>query len=448
MNQYIQNDETEIDLLDLAKYLLRKIAWILLVGVVCAGILGAYKYFSMRSAVSDVSAFAKAETEYALNLERYELESELIDASDENTAELMGQQKEYLQDSPFMKLDPNNVWRAHAIIRVESKDKDLSSWQLSEMYMSDLMNGDYLRDIAEVRGIRISYLKEMISAYSIGTIDTIGINNNNNVLRDDLGDSKISSGVFEVVSYGKEEKEAQELMDAALEELQIIHDSYSAECPHETKVLSKACTQVTDADVQTRQKNHVTYTQTLEYQMNYNLDTAGKLSKPGEQPLPAGGISKKSLLKFGLIGFAIGAVLACVWFVFRYVVNDKLVDYNDIGRKGLILKELGTIPEQGAAMAAANIRNFAGDRKHLFLTGMSEQAAFDIACGNLKEYLSDYEFVCARDVLHDPESREKLLACDAAILVEQRSVTRYSNMKDEIIFLSNAGKEIVGVVII
>ena len=54
----------------------------------------------------------------------------------------------------------------------------------------------------------------------------------------------------------------------------------------------------------------------------------------------------------------------------------------------------------------------------------------------------------ARDVIHDPKSRELLPGCDAVVLVEQRDVTKYSGMKEEVTFLVNAGKEIVGIVIV
>ena len=137
-----------------------------------------------------------------------------------------------------------------------------------------------------------------------------------------------------------------------------------------------------------------------------------------------------------------------LWYVLRYIFNDKLEDYKGIEQNGMILKELGSVSDQGITMAVANIRNFARDKKRLLLTGMASQDQFDQVCGSLKKYLSEYELVEARDVIHDPKSRELLLGCEAAVLIEQKGETRYSNMKDETIFLFNAGKEIIGVVIV
>ena len=95
MNPYIiDDDDREIDILDLGKYLLSRIVWIVFVGIVCAGLLCAFKYRSMKTAVSDSGAVAKAETEYEQDLEKYERESELIAASDKNTTELIRTQEE------------------------------------------------------------------------------------------------------------------------------------------------------------------------------------------------------------------------------------------------------------------------------------------------------------------------------------------------------------------
>ena len=51
-------------------------------------------------------------------------------------------------------------------------------------------------------------------------------------------------------------------------------------------------------------------------------------------------------------------------------------------------------------------------------------------------------------MLDDSKAKEMLLDCDAAVLVEQKGTTLYSGMMQEITFLVNAGKEVVGVVIV
>ena len=448
MNPYIRTNVVEIDLLDLVRYLLKRIAWILAAGIVCAGALGAYQYHHLKSAPADSQAITQAETEYEQKLEEYQQESELIDASNLSTAALAQKQKEYLLTSPFMQLDPYHVWRAEAVVRVASRSEEFPAWQLEEIYKSELLNAEYLRALAKERKTDWSYLKELVM---VDSWDRSAENTLANILPLEESDrnNSNSSRVFLVRVYGREEEEAWDLMHAVQKELQRIYEEKSQAHPHEMKILSDVCALTVDTEIRTRQKDHVTYTQTLLSQMTFNTDTTAKLSKPAAASQPAqGGISKRSLLKYGLIGFVIGVFLMCAWYVLRYIRNDKLVDYRDLVRRGMSLKELGSVSDQGIAMAAANIRNFAGEKKRLFLTGMTQQAQFDQTCTSLKEYLSEYELVYARDVLHDPKARELLLNCDAAVLVEQKGETRYSDMKEEITFLVNAGKEIVGMVIV
>ncbi len=171
-----------------------------------------------------------------------------------------------------------------------------------------------------------------------------------------------------------------------------------------------------------------------------------------EEPAETGKIAppdwNKQILKFSLIGLLGGMFLMCLWFAFRYIQNNLLVDYKDIEQKGILLKELGTLPNQDYSMVAANIRAFGGEKEKLFLTGLADEGLFKNTCDGIKDYLDDYDLIPARDALHDSKAREKVVGCDAAILIEQKNVSRYSEMKEEITFLVNAEKEIIGIVIV
>lgn len=449
MNPYINIEDTEMDMLDLGKYLLRKAAWILLAGLICAGIAGAYRYFTLRRAGSDQQAVAQAETEYELDVERFEQQSELLDASDKNTLGFIQKQKEYLQNSLLMQLDPYHVWTDAVVVNIVSDESNFHARQFRELYKNELLNGDYLQDLAKERETDPGYLSELICVDRIDRVYGIGTNNSVVLSPAEDQDSSNTSSVISITTYGKTKAETQDLMDVVVEKLQVIHEKCEKTIPHEIRIVSRACAETVDTNLRQRQKDTLTFTQNLTYQMKDNVDKAALLSKPAESAEPAGaGISKKSLLKYGLIGFAIGVFLMCLWYALRFMFNDKLVDYKGIEQNGMLLKQLGSVSDQGIAMVAANIRNFAGEKKQLFLTGMATQDQFDQICSSLREYLSDYQLVDARDIIHDPKSRELLLGCEAAVLIEQKGETCYSSMKDETIFLFNAGKEIIGVVIV
>jgi hypothetical protein len=320
---------------------------------------------------------------------------------------------------------------------------------VEELYKFELANVDYLSGIAKKFGTEAAYLKEMVGSWSIGSPVGTGDSTSDVILREEDYDARRTSKVFCAQALGDAEAHATELLDVMLEEVQAVYEESVKKHPHEMKVISRACAETVDTGIRTAQRDRVTLTQSLLYQLKDNTDKAALLSKPDEiVSSPSGGVSKKTLVKFGLIGFVLGVFVMCLCFAIRYIRNDRLVSYEDIGRKGILLKDLGLFASQGADVVSANIRNFAADRRKLFLTGLSSETEFVRACSSLKEQLPDFEIVFARNVVEDPKAKDLLLDCEAVVLVEQKGTTLYSGMKQEITFLVNAGKEIVGVVIL
>ena len=337
MNPYINIEGTYVDMLDLGKYLLRKAAWILLAGLICAGIAGAYRYFTLRRAGSDQQAVAQAETEYKLELERYEQQSELFEASDNNTLDLIQSQVEYLQNSLLMQLDSYHVWTDAVVINIVSDELDFLAYQFRELYKNELLNGDYLQDLAKERETDPGYLSELICVDRIDRVYGIGTNNSVVLSPAEDQDSSNTSSVISITTYGK--TKAQDLMDVVIKELQFVHEESEKLLPHEIRIVSRASAEIVDTNLRQRQIDTLSFTQFLAYQMKDNVDKAAPLSKPAESAKPVvGGISKKSLLKYGLFSFVIGTFLMCLWYVFGYFYNDKLVDYKGIERNGMLLK--------------------------------------------------------------------------------------------------------------
>ena len=442
MNPYLREGDTQLDHLDLGKYLLRRIIWILLFGAICGGIAWAFQKYNIKKIVPE--AAAPAET---VAVGPDELKTGMIGTSNEEIRELLQKQQEYIQTAPYMQLDPNHVWRARAVVWLESTSQQYPAYQIEELYRSDLVSENYLQDLAQERGTEARFLRELTGTWLMSATDSSDSSAGDVVLHEGNKDEWVSSELFCVQALGNTQEEAQALMDVLLEELQELNQKYAKEYPHELSVLSRTCTEAYEAGVRNAQRDQITYTQSLLNLLTDFETKAAAAVAPAEEeevtePKPMSPVTA------GVIGFVVGVFLACVWFTWRYLKNDKLIDYPDIRRQGIYLKQLGTLPEQGAEMAAANIRNYVKEGKKLFLTGMASQAEFDSICKSLKEYLSEYEIVGVRDVVHDPKSREALVSCDAAILVEQKGMTRYSDMKEEVTFLYNAEKEIAGIVVL
>ena len=465
MNPYLRNGDTPLDYLDLGKYLLRRIFWILLFGLICGGVTWAIQSHRLKNtnagAEVDSESVAQTETEVRFDMESYEQKTEMIGISNEETRELLRKQKEYLQTAPYMQLDPNHVWRAKVVVWLESTSQQHPAYQIEELYRNDLGSVDYLQDLAKKRGIEARYLRELTGTWLISAADSSDSSSGDVVLHEDNKDDWVSSELFAIQALGNTEEEAQALLDVLLEELQVLNKKYAKECPHEIKVLSRTCTEAYDAGIRNAQRDQVAYTQSL---MNLWLDFE---AKSAQVVTPEGAAAAAALAaaeseamepvvksepikpdKAGIIGFVVGILLMSLWFVLRYIRNDNLVDHKDMVRNGILLKDLGVASGQDVSMAVANIRIFAGEKKKLFLTGMASQDVFGQVCERLQKVLPEYGIVYARDVIHDPESREALISCDGAVLVEQKKVTHYSDMKEEVTFLYHADKEIVGAIIL
>lgn len=509
MNPYITNDETEIDLLDLGKYLLRRIVWILLVGAVIAIGAGAYAHFTRKmpeaenavvESESETETEAETETEtelvldfdpeqYIRELDMYQEQSEMLDTSDDSLRLLIRKQESYMRDSLYMKLNPFHVWKAQALYQIVSLDPDYPAYQVRELYKYEIAQGDYLAELAKKRGTKIAYLKELAGSWGTGSATGVGGTTTDVVLHEEDEDERTTSELLLVQGMGNTQQEAQELLHAAMEEIEASFERYNWEYPHTLKLMSEFCAVTVDAGIRNTQKDYAAHTQALMAQVKDNKDKETWLVKPkseselreireseleserearkqleeqkaAEQEAQKAAQTeseterkpveppRKRMVKFALIGFIIGAFLMCLVFVIRYMLNDLLVSYKDLERKGFALKDLGSNSEYGAAMAAASIRSFVGTNKRLFITGMAQLDAYKNACGKLKAELMEFELVCVPNVLVDPKAREQLLGCDAVVLLEQKGVSRYSLMRDEVTFLYHTGKEIIGIVII
>ena len=442
MNPYLREGDTQLDHIDLGKYLLRRVIWILVFGVVCGGIAWAFQNHNNKKLAQ--KSDAPAETVVVAS---DELKTGMIDVSVDETRGLLQKQIEYVQIAPYMQLDPNHVWKVRTVVWVESQSQKHPAYQIEELYRSDLSSEDYLQNLAQERGTEARYLRELISTWIVTATDSSDSSSGDVVLHEGNKDDWISSELFCIQVLGNTKEEAQTLMDVLLERLQELNQKYVKEYPHEIEVLSKTCTEAFDTGIRNAQRDQITYTQSLlnllaDFEAKAALVAAPGVEEEVAKPEPMSPITA------GVIGFVAGVFLACVWFTWRYLKNDKLIDYPDIRRQGMYLKQLGSFPEQGAEMAAANIRNYVKEGKKLFLTGMASQAEFDSTCKSLKESLPEYDIIGVRDVVHDPKSREALITCDTAVLVEQKRVTRYSEMKEEVTFLYNAEKEIAGIVVL
>ena len=165
--------------------------------------------------------------------------------------------------------------------------------------------------------------------------------------------------------------------------------------------------------------------------------------------------------------------MAFVLFM-MYVLNDKVMSEKEI-RSRFAVKNLGEFTREPKKrflgfidnwlrrlagddmvveddvvydMIEANIRNYAGDKKHLLLTGLASEAALSQVSQKVGADLPEYELETGRDVVTRAAVRRQLAACEAVILVEEKGVSRYSQIQQELELAKNLGVEVLGVIVV
>ena len=182
-----------------------------------------------------------------------------------------------------------------------------------------------------------------------------------------------------------------------------------------------------------------------------------------QKPVPVTKYSKKWLLKTGIImsilGFAGGCFLALLFLIVRMLSTGILVAGSEISRRFKI-KCLADRTEDGGSeqefldriLAKAEIY---GDResasKFLIVSSQGKKERFSLQKGlekqaaGMKEKLS-FDIAPMTDT--SAESMRKLASADAVILAETVGASRYQKIVNVIETVGEAGREIIGTVIL
>ena len=99
-------------------------------------------------------------------------------------------------------------------------------------------------------------------------------------------------------------------------------------------------------------------------------------------------------------------------------------------------------------MIEANIRNYAGEKKHLLLTGMASESVLEQVGQKVGAELQEYNLETGRDVVTRAAVRRQLAACEGVVLVEEKGVSRYSLIQQELELAKNLGVEVIGVIVV
>lgn len=461
---YTEDYEAEIDLKDLFFSILYRWRILVLTAVIGAVILGGYKCLKGNE-VQNV-----LEEGYQEKLIQYEKEKRALERTVENLESSIIEQNEYIAEAPIMQINPYNEFVSTAEILIESKgaeSRDIDN--VIKSYMYALGNGDYIEKVAEKFGTEQRYIKELINVDG-------GIGSDDNAGRGQIvlgtKDDETIKGVLQICIVGTDRQKTEELLSAVLNEMRLLNDTFNITIVnHKLTVLREATGEQVDTELLIRQQSVRENVGTLQKSLADFSKSLQEIQLPVDEH--TAGNSEKDILKYVALGFVGGGFAAAFAVCVMYVLNDKVVSDKEIINR-FRLKSLGVFsktPKKRAfgfidswlhrlagddkswsdkdvlEMIVTNINNYAGSKNVLFITGQASQELMDKVCAQLCSALPEVRMVSERDMIANASARRRMAECEAIILVEERAISKYSGIKQELEIAGNVGVEVVGVIV-
>lgn len=484
MTQY--NDEIEIDLKDLMFTIFKKWRSVILFGLLIGCLAGGYKFISGVSALRDsVSRQADAD-DYDLALQEYTASKDFYKIQIKELNEEIDRYNDYCKQSILMNIDPYKVYKNESTFYINtgyevmpnalnpSIDPTLA---VMDAYASAVNSGNIYDEIQKKigRDVDARYIKELVHV-----------------------DENYSSGILTVTTIGDSQKLADDIMKYLVE---VLNNSTS---DISTKVHPHTITQVSENSYSTVDKNIYTdftenqdiadassvndYVQNIKTQIASIKEASDKLEAPVDNTVSRHSVLKNAV-KFALIGIIGGVFVLAFIYAICYVINGritteeliesrlrvnvlgaarKIVKRRSLSRMDELLMKLEgtdhevlvTGPEYTAMqekevrhlydISAANIAallHAAPEIRTLALIGtISDDKIADLLHG-IDAQLAQYTVKAAGNIIKNAHAIKTLQDADAAVIVEQKDISRYDNMQREIAMVNSLGKKLVGVIV-
>ena len=368
---------------------------------------------------------------------------------------------------------------------MENNDVNGLDDTLFAVYEREIRTGDYLNDFADELGTKPDYIKELITLSS-KTADSTFISLDGDVNR---------SGYFYFYIYGPSREFVDKTMELVIAECQSVHDELNdTVARHTLTVVGTQQMVKMDSAVREAQIGHTNKIKDLQGQIasyNESIDSLAKeLGLSGKAALidyfdkhdvvVVNGIpteyserelSKKNNIKPSLqyigIGFAAGALIVAFVVILFYIFGRKVKTQAQFFGKFVSIRKIGVMKpiykrskyaafidvkaeddskqskENINKLISANYSNLTKDCNKVLITGTGDAKAMDEA---VKELGLKGDF--KPDIFSNPDVLKTVPDYDGVVLLEQRKVSLYKTVNNEINLISNSGTEIIGAIII
>ena len=487
-------NDSMFSLKDLLYSVLRNLGIVLIVAIVLGGALFAYKITRKNNSVisfnnaldTSVQYDDESDVEYQLRVQKVGRAKDLAVTINRVNSQIEHQRR-YLTDSVYMQIDAENVFETKVQYVVSMDDNAVAGVDraLVNAYQNAVYSGTYLDDYANGHNIKPDYIKEVIYFESAVSDSTI--------VSTEAGASKAASFTVRIIGPTSEFTDdvaalVQERVKSSVDQLK------NKVADHKLTLVAVQDNVKVDASIRDNQANQTTRIETLQKQVigfNDALDQiASDLYLSGKEDIlgyfadeadalvsdaaltdntveVTSGGDLKSSVKFGAIGFIAGFFVVAVILILAYVFGKKVTTQAQFFGKFKSVKKIGVLKPTGnrckyteyidvkseddSKLSAENVNklisnNYANIIKGLdkvLITGTGDKKAMEETVKKLG-LKGDFK----PDIFNDPDVLKDIPDYDAVVLLEQRKVSLYKDIANEIDLIGNAGTNIIGAIII
>lgn len=452
-----QEIEREIDLKDAFFYLLYHWRSILVGALIGVVLLAGYKYISFEPQTE--SGVSEEQKSYERELKVYKLTKDSYETQAASYEKQLKQLQDYIETSPRMKIDPMQEKYASAQLYVEIPVEDLAKIpESANMDITDQVLGAYsnfiskgidLSDIAEENGVKESRILELVSSWS-----------------------DYSSNMINIDVIAPDEKMAKEILSEVLRQVEMQEDTIAADVRnHKLTVINRTSGVRCDNDLRGENDDLYSQVDSLQSSMNSVMTDIENLEEPEKQDFSVNGgvtvISKKTLLKFGLIGLVLGAFAMCGIYACAYLfagvlaTEDELKDiygcfllgaFAPIHKKQtaidrLLYRMAGVEKRTDDVIAeriAQNISSLSKKGQTILLTGTVTDELLNKTLDTLKDKVQDVKLVASGCFVEDASAIGMIREADQMIVVEKRRCSKFEQVQKLLETASTMDKPVMG----
>ena len=286
---------------ELFALLVRRCRAVLLTALIFAVLLGgvqAFRTSRSNSDESDVSAEEQIASQYA---DLAALKQQMT-----TTKAKVASLQEYVVQAPLMEIDPYRVYTTTMLIGLTPAENAPGA-SASQEYSDGAVCAAWLV------GTDIQKLAADTSFAEIGNL----------YLQDLFSAKPLSGGVLSLRTYGTSQERAEELADMLYQGLHRQFSGESSSMPTVNAVLSSATLCETNTEIADKQdkifKELTTAKESLTTLTSKVQSQESALPHGDETPSPV-----KSGVKYAVLGFAVGIILACLWILVKAMFSGRI----------------------------------------------------------------------------------------------------------------------------